>query len=475
MMKNKVKVLKEINNVCYYAFLICMPFLIPEWLNLNHVYPKMLGLSFFFIVIGMLINVIIFISEKNWDVMFDPTTKKIFYIYFYVIISQLLVSLLLYRKLGELYGFNTHMVFLKSFLIYTYIFVVVIYNKIMLSNVNMKSVIKLLWILTIVGCGVILLQTSLLCFSGFRHVYDLINFAKLLPSSSFILSMHRICGFGYEPSYYAIFHIIVSIPIICVSLKNTKDKGMVILNSIMLCIIVVGAYLTKSSTIYISLAVVFLILLLYLFKTAKIRKSILLIVIAGACLLVVLIPPLMKNVYLLVYKIFDLSNWSVSYRYSTIYNDIKCFLEYPLFGVGDGNQGFFYNDNMYGTIFDEVQAGEVIDAINGRYGLLSGGAMIPSIISGFGLVGVCVFGYIVYCAIKKMKKTEYYMMYLIGLITFLVCGTVSYSQFYNYIFAFIIILPWCINTFNPKFENFKKVKVVVKGNQYGAEKHNICY
>ena len=60
-------------------------------------------------------------------------------------------------------------------------------------------------------------------------------------------------------------------------------------------------------------------------------------------------------------------------------------LKNPLFGVGDGNQGYFYAENIAGTWMSRNE--ETQSAIQGKMGLLNGGAAIPSFISGFGLLG----------------------------------------------------------------------------------------
>ena len=455
-----MKTLDKINYYCYVLYLICMPLQIPAWLN-SDLFPKLLGLSFFFLIPGLIINAIIIIKSNDYKILQDKVLRTIIFLYLYIIISQSIMTLILKKTSSELYNIGIYDVYYKKLIIYTYLIAILFYNVIMLKKVDVKKLIKVLWYVSLIGSIVIILQILLLKINWFVYVYDAINFVQILPSSQFLLHMNRICGFCMEPSFYALFHVIVTIPIIYLYITKKEDKITIAISLFIFIVVIIGAYYTQSSTVYVALGAMLLIMLICFIANLKKYKFPIICSFLVAIIIMLLFKPVQQSVYMLLYKVIDLTNWSTSFRYSIVYNDIKCFLKYPILGVGDGNQGFLYPLNIINTIFDKVGAIEVVAALNGDLGIMDGGPMIPSIISGFGLVGSVIFTILMYKTIRLMCRTEYKYYYISCIITLLICSCVAYSIFYNYIFALIFLLPWCINTFNPKYEKFICKKRVV--------------
>ena len=118
-------------------------------------------------------------------------------------------------------------------------------------------------------------------------------------------------------------------------------------------------------------------------------------------------------------KISDTGNQSTAYRNSTIINDIEIFKDYPIFGVGDGNQGFFYAQNLPFWVLASGST-EALFALSGNIGVLNGGAFLPSIISGYGVLGCVLFGsWIVACVrmafANKERMRHYYSLFIIAM------------------------------------------------------------
>ncbi|EKN10626.1 hypothetical protein HMPREF1076_03964 [Parabacteroides goldsteinii CL02T12C30] len=93
--------------------------------------------------------------------------------------------------------------------------------------------------------------------------------------------------------------------------------------------------------------------------------------------------------YILLGKLVDKENGSTAMRVSTVCNDMKIFLSYPLTGVGNGCQGYFYSNNIPLWIrFSE----EVQKLLNYETGSIAngGGNFFASYISGYGLIGIVV-------------------------------------------------------------------------------------
>lgn len=93
--------------------------------------------------------------------------------------------------------------------------------------------------------------------------------------------------------------------------------------------------------------------------------------------------------YIILGKLVDRENGSTANRVSTVCNDMKIFASYPITGVGNGCQGYFYKNNIpEWTKF----AGEVKSAMYYEAGSIAngGGNFFASYISGYGLIGVVV-------------------------------------------------------------------------------------
>ena len=156
-------------------------------------------------------------------------------------------------------------------------------------------------------------------------------------------------------------------------------------------------FFTKSSTNYLS----FVIVVLFILKSQG--NKVFYKEIVGSLIvlmMIVIINPTMFDAQL--HKIFDLGNMSTSYRYSVVYNDLRVFVLNPL-GVGNGNQGYFYNKNI-GQVFVSSGSQEIQNVIDGRAGIIGGGPLWPSILSGYGIVGILISVYAIMLLVKRTKS-----------------------------------------------------------------------
>lgn len=150
--------------------------------------------------------------------------------------------------------------------------------------------------------------------------------------------------------------------------------------------------------------------------------------------------------YVLLGKFFDTTNYSTITRTSTIINDMHIFMDLPITGVGNGNQGFYYNEYVPSWM-DCAKEVEGMRAVipNG------GGNFFPSFISGFGIIGIVLL----HSFIKKFIKWEsdsilkenktIAMIYNISISLFLLSSWYSVSIKSFEIMAFIISLPMIKN------------------------------
>ena len=107
---------------------------------------------------------------------------------------------------------------------------------------------------------------------------------------------------------------------------------------------------------------------------------------------------------ILLGKLVDKENGSTAMRVSTVCNDMKIFLSYPLTGIGNGCQGYFYNNNipLWTRFAEEVQR-----SLNYESGSISngGGNFFASYISGYGLIGIIVLFLLIRQYQIRLKKS----------------------------------------------------------------------
>lgn len=247
------------------------------------------------------------------------------------------------------------------------------------------------------------------------NLYESIDFLKIIDTDSYFfhriyLNYHfyRFAGFGSEPSSNATLICCVLLPFFVYEILHANKTKTLILNVLFALITFTFGILTFSVMVFFGLLVEAVALLLFAFESKKIPKKIKVFL---ACfivttLIIVFTVPIIRKTLIErnIGRIIDFNDYSTLYRYSTIWNDIKTFIKYPLFGVGDDNQGYFYLNNMVGTVF--TSSPECLMAMQGEFGLLSGGPFIPSFISGFGLFGIVVVVFFINKFVKELKNEK---------------------------------------------------------------------
>ncbi len=232
-------------------------------------------------------------------------------------------------------------------------------------------------------------------------IYDKVNFIGLFQPSSLIRRLvkakqeYRAYGFSGEPGHNCLFLSAIAIPWTAVHIMNRTKTKEFIFDCVIFAGLFVFAFLTKSPAVYIGVLIDLLLALSYFFSSSRFLKKQKTIMGFFLLLLVALIflLPYTRNILIrYATKLVDFSNQSTASHYSNVYNDIMIFLHYPLFGCGDGMQGYFYAANVGDTIF--ANAPEVQQLLRGETGLNEGGAGIPAILGGYGLFGIAIISYV---------------------------------------------------------------------------------
>ena len=150
--------------------------------------------------------------------------------------------------------------------------------------------------------------------------------------------------------------------------------------------------------------------------------------------------------YILLGKITDTDNHSTMMRSSSIVNDMKLFFKYPITGVGDGLQGYWYNENLPVIYLASI---EVQDLVSGKNGIPDGGgAYFPLLLSAYGLVGVFFLflflgGYKQYIIPQRLEKNVPIpiLMFRIFICIFLSSAWFGLGVRQNFVVCFCLSLP----------------------------------
>lgn len=368
---------------------------------------------------------------------------------FYQMVSTLLVSLLLYNSVGELWG-ETTLTASASTYIYMIVLVLVLcffsqgYQYI--SKQALCAVIdKIVWIVLIVGY----MQLAILFMPFLRLVYDALNIENWAASSALLVRMGRICTTGTEPSSMGLIIGVLVAPYLLAQILtgNKKKRGL-------FCAFLPVLFFSYSSTAYIAIALNSILFLTIKFsKQEPVKRKtivqIVFILLFLVCFALCFFDEISNSFfgeqirYYLFEKVQDQHNMSSMYRTSTVINDFKIFLDHPILGVGNGNQGFWYAENIPVWTMKSL---ETQNALLGKVGVVNGGAFIPAYISAYGLTGIlALFAFIyVYGKTLYRRRSElgpFYYMAIIGGITFLGLASMSTAVEGNFYFYFLLSIP----------------------------------
>ena len=212
----------------------------------------------------------------------------------------------------------------------------------------------------------------------------------------------------------------------------------------------------QSTSAYLMIIAVFLQFLLMMLKGGtkqwmKFIKIVLIVALIGILAIVILPENLMTSVfnvndilYIAFQKVNDSSNGSTLLRTAPLIINWKTFLRFPILGVGNGLQGYFYTEFF-------PKEGLNVAGVYALYStalttIVNGALFFPSILSGYGIVGILVLGsYIKKMLIvfkSKMKDLGIFSyMFRLALVAIIVHG--FQTEFAgNYFIWFVLSIPF---------------------------------
>lgn len=290
---------------------------------------------------------------------------------------------------------------------------------------------------------------------GARNVFELVNVGGWIQQP-LVGQNSRIAGVCSEPAHMGTVLSMFCLPY---HISKIDDKNS-LWHRICIAVLLVLACFTFASTVYITVSFLLLMIAGYKVLFGRInRYDIVAVCIVGSLICVFLLfvwlphsvvlrdSELVESIRNTLVKPTNRANQSTAYRLSVIINDYRVFLRYPLFGVGEGNQGFFYAENVPSWIVSSGTT-EAARVISGSRGVINGGPFLPSLISGYGLVGLIAYlswfaGCVRYANHYSRSMGTYYKMFIYSLIGSipLMITSIGFSGFPAALFI-VLTLPF---------------------------------
>ena len=437
-------------SILYIALLIFQ--LLPFFQSIRNAFSESAAFqnSFFVMLIGLFLVVIF---QRGVLDFHNSVLRRAVALCLSLIGLSFLTSVVLFPVFGELHGENTVSGSLSKNLYYLLIAITFYFNLQLFRTLSAETIGRILDGLCIFCIVLGIIQIGVMFGLSFLSViYDKLDVFGILNDSSYITRINRIPMTGSEPAAMTQVVCILLLPYAMSRYLHAENKARYLFYIIGLTIC---GFFSLSSTVFVGLTADYI---MFLFLQANKRNIVyVFIALLSAALLLVLAVELgfLENTYvgqqihyLLFEKTTDVDNLSTGYRYTTVVNDFYCFTRFPLSGVGNGNQGFLYNETMESNWVSEAMRTNYQTqwAMSGRMGLLSGGAFLPSFISGYGLIGLLLLiRFIAYLRsimrAYRQRLNYYYEFYFIGGLAFLAAGTASVSIEGNLLALFVLSLP----------------------------------
>ncbi len=407
-------------------------------------------------VIGIIYLFIKFINGGK--IKTSPAIRYLSIIIVLLNISSIIMAALLYKKLGVFIGRTTFLAILPHIAYYFQILLVFYYNYLYLSAMETEEIKKwieysLIFMLLIGYVQIVIILTK---NSALTNI--VMKLQDIFMVKSLFFNTYRVTLMGREASEAGAILATFIMPYLFSNIIVSRKK----LKYIILALLFVPMSIyAESSTFYIGLIIsVIYFVIYYCKKSYKFKIGAQLTAIVSVIVLLISVI-LMRNgvqlyeknkdtdtkgfVYLTTSKLMDEDNLSTIHRYSSIYTNWQAVKRYPILGVGNGNQGFFYR--IYFPKWAAVSE-ESKGYYYGELGWPGSGAFLPTYISSYGIFGVILLIiYIVFTEanVKKLINTDkefFYYMYKIGVLSFIPLSITAINITGIMYILFILSIPF---------------------------------
>ncbi len=411
--------------------------------------------SFLFLLIGMILIVV-----KRREVTYGSDASSRLHSHFirmYIIgdVTSLFMAIILFSEVGTIGGENTFDAVIPK-IIFSFAYMVFIYYNREVFGLLTKEEIGNIFDRIITICIILgFLQVGVLLIGGpFTMIYNAINMLFGAWSSTAIVITGRIALLTVEPATIAGFFGMLVIPYI---FSKWISEDFIMRDFIKLLLVIIILYYTKSTTGYTLLIVDFLFFGYVYISQGKANSNtkliiILLMIISGGGVgyFITKSTIISENVTSVFDKLINEDNVNSMSRKVGLYVNWGILKRFPFFGVGNGNQGFFYREFFPQFAFSSVWATERYN--EAAHTLMDGGVFFAAFASGYGLVGiVMMIGFALKSIfIMRNNKEIYgflYYFYLIAGASLLITGFSS-TLVGDYTSWFIFSLPMAVYYWN---------------------------
>lgn len=390
-------------------------------------------------------------------------------LYIFQAVYSLIAACVLYIPLGTLNGEDAFQASIGGIIFWFIVLCHLYYNYYGITRlITIKQFVSVLhasaFVLLLVGY----LQFLVINVGGiFTKIYILLsNFIVLLP----IERLNRgVVFFGTEPSSSSLVLVYIIPMIISLIIKPIEKKKR--WREYLYILLFFPLFITSGSSTVLIMLLILVIATIIIVTKKKIFYKFLLIGSLGIGGIVAFsygIGNMKKNMgynvdtssleYLVLSKIRDTDNLSTMMRSSTVINDMRIFMNFPLLGVGDGLQGYFYNENLPKEF---LVSPEIEDVYRGKLGIIDGGgAFFPCFLSAYGILGFIFLIPLIYKYLYFFNKdwgalNNFDIMLMLFLIVFAVSGWFGLGIKQNFPVILMLILPLASSNLNKLIRNQK--------------------
>lgn len=415
--------ISNIKKNIYIMYLFLLP-ITNILVSKRYIYSIGTSLSFYISIVGILL--ICFDVLKTKKVYIEKNTRYIVIMMFGLIVSSIFMAIVLNYELGSLLGRDTYIAVLPNIAYVLQIIITLIYNGYMLKDIKIEKVIRIIYISIIctIVYGYIQIIVTNFNIKPLNNIYRYIIGFVEDSKYPYIMSRQKLNLFTYEASTAGAFISIYILPFIlaCYKSKYIKRSKCILL---LLSIIPLIIYNDSSSGLLgVGICLVTFTILEIArsgIKKYKLINYTAIIFISLISIMIFIQGSNFKNYEIYdrtIGKISDQSNLSTVHRSSSIYTNFMAVKEHPILGVGNGNQGFYYIKYLPDWAF---KSSESKGYYYGRLGWPGSGAFLPTLISGYGILGILVFIAIIkisYNNLSLLKNTKIRIIYDFILLAF---------------------------------------------------------
>lgn len=410
-------------------------------------------ISFLFFVLGLLLMVL----SRNGNIALPGKgAEKLFkwFVMMYIIcdITSIIMASVLYQTLGSIGGEDAIQAVTHK-IPYSFMFILyIIYNTEVFSLLSIDEIAteieKSINLCIVIG----FIQIAVIYVGGpATIVNNIFNVLFNSWSSENIIATQRIALITTEPATIAGFLGAFVTPFF---FSQWLTKGIKKDSIIKYLLVIVIMYFTRSTTgyalVFIELIIFFVVFMFNKEITVQRKIACLFFVfLLLVCVEIIFVSSSLVNddvEWVLFDKLLNNDNTSTASRKVPLYVNWGIFKEYPILGVGNGNQGFFYQKYFPEWAHSSIWAEN--NFARSQTTLFDGALFFPSFLSGYGLVGVgLLIGFGILC-VKFVRKHKQCLGYLYYFYLFAGIGVIIYgfsTQFNGeYWVWFILSIPFSI-------------------------------